>query len=307
MQTDFDLLPPEETDIEVMNAFHLSDDLYGVSLQLSDEYNEVARSFIFNVDFGRSLTCKEVFRVEGILLDHISFAENQHIGLQVGGVSHHIRKSDVKMLFGPEPFTNKLWHLNNDHIFLFGEDGTVCRLHDNQWQPIKPASKEFIRCMSGDNPDTIIAAGDRGTLQHLQKESWTRIDLHMNQSIIAAHVRSANEISLGCEDGDCFQFLGDELVELETTGGEFKSICDFQGQLYWGDDDYGLHKQNGLVLEPWRRLEFAYAMHASETRLVVTGWKEVFIFDGEHWRGFEFAYDGKVLLREVDMQLRFND
>ena len=307
MQTDFDKLSRDEVDIEMMNAFHLSGNLYGVSLQLSDKYNEIARSFIFIVEFGQTLACREILRLENLLLDHISFAEKQHIALQIGGISHHLSASESKQLFGPEPFTNKLWRLDAKHIFLFGEAGTVCRLQENEWQPIKPATTEFLRSMSGCGPDTIIAAGDRGTLLRLENESWTQVDLQVNQSITASHVSTDGATSLGCEDGDCFQLLDDELIILQTEGGKFMSICEFRGQIFWGDDEYGLYQQNGRKLEPCRALEFAYAMHATETRLVVTGWKEVFIFDGDNWRGFEFAYDGNVLLREVDMLKRYTD
>jgi len=302
----FATLRPEQIDLEVMNAFHLEGRLFSVSVQLSDEDDEIGLSFLLKVFFdGDALRSETLMEIPSLILSHVSPGPQEHVVLEVGGTTHFLQGSSHATSETPDVFFNKLFHHEGGGIYIYGEGGSVCSAQGRTWRSIKPAAQSFLRAMHGARNGPVHVAGDDGTLLYLSGSQWKRIPLPFNRSINALHVATDSTVSLGCEDGYCFQYFDDELIPIEAPTTDFFSICDFRGRRYWGDDEYGLYWQEGVTVRPMRQLGFGYAMDASADFLVVTGWREVFLFDGQVWSGFEFGYDKGLYSRVIDMSRRF--
>jgi hypothetical protein len=243
--------------------------------------------------------------IDDLILSHVSLSEREHIALQVGGTTHHIRNGTIVTGEGPEAFTNKLWNLNAKTAYLYGDEGTVCVAQGTDWVPIETGTSAFLRAMHGPAPELIHVGGDHGALLRLDGSRWRPIPLGFNHSISALQVARDASVYLGCENGFCARYANEELTEIAGPGTQIYSICEFAGDRYWGDDEYGLYIQKGMELVPFRSLGFVYAMEATEAYLVAVGWKEVFTFNGKEWSGVEFGYDGNLFVRRIDMTREF--
>jgi len=297
--------PLDEIDIEAINAFHLGRNLFSVSVQLSDKNDEAGRSFLLRMSLDDQIRQEVLLDIDDLILSHVSLSEKEHIALQVGGTTHHIRNGTIATGEGPEAFTNKLWHLDQRTAYLYGDEGTVCLAQGTQWVPIETRTSAFLRAMHGPTLKLIHVAGDQGTLLRLDGTRWRPVPLGFNHSISALQVARDGSVYLGCENGFCARYADEELTEIDGPGTQICSICEFAGNRYWGDDEYGLYVQKGMKLVPFRSLGFVYAMHATDDYLVAVGWKEVFTFNGKAWSGIEFGYDGNLFVRRIDMTREF--
>ncbi|OAP34577.1 hypothetical protein AU381_24965 [Sinorhizobium glycinis] len=296
---------PDEIDVEAISAFHLRRDLFCASVQLSDQNNEAGRSFLVRMSLAEQIRYEVLLEIEDLILSHVSLSSREHIALQVGGTTHHLSNGTIATAEGPEAFTNRLWHLDEHTVYLYGDEGTVCFARGTEWVPIKAVTTAFLRAMHGPGPELIHVAGDHGTLLHLDGLRWRPISLGFNHSISALQVARDGDVYLGCENGFCARYANEELTEIAGPGTQIYSICEFAGNRYWGDDEYGLYIQKEMKLVPFRSLGFVYAMHATEAFLVAVGWKEIFAFNGREWSGVEFGYDGSLFVRRIDMTREF--
>lgn len=301
-----DDLAAEDLDIEVMRAFHFGGSNFAVSVELSDKNYDNARYYVLLVEFsGSQINYSVVLQREKSMLSHVSNSADEHFVLESGGITHILNGGKHVELQGPEEFLNKLYYASDGSLFTYGEDGCSCELSGRNWQPIKPANKSFLRVMHGPDRKLIHAAGDHGTLLHLQGDHWQQVPLDFNNSIQALYVSKDSMISMGCEDGYCYQTRDSAIWPIVGLKSDLQSICEFKGARYWGDDDFGLFVEKDRRLVEFRALESAYSLEATEALLVGVGWKEVFIFDGVTWSGFEFGYDGKLYAHIVDMNKRY--
>lgn len=295
---DYDL---DEIDVEAIDSFHLTGNRFSASVQLSDKYDESGRSFLIEFELGATDGYDTLLQIEDLILSHVSISPAYHIALEVGGVTHHLRDGIETLGQGPEPFTNRLWHYDAQTILLYGDEGTVCLARGSDWEPIQPVTSAFLRAVHGASRELIYAGGDQGTLIRLAGSSWVSIPLGSNENIFALNISRNGEVFFGCENGFCARVADEELTEIAGPGSQICSICEFRGERYWGDDEYGLYIQKGLELVPFKPLGYGYTMHSTKEFLVVAGWKEVFMFDGSVWSGVEFGYDGDLFIRRLDM------
>jgi hypothetical protein len=296
---------PEEVDVEVIDVFHIGGDEFVASVQLSDKQDEAGRSFLVRISLGGEVGVQELLRIEDLFLSHTTLGPAHHIALQVGATTHHMEESRVSCGEGPEPFTNKLWSHDAAHVFLFGDEGTVCQAHGTEWVPIPPATNAFLRTMDGPAPHLIHVAGDQGTLLRLAGGRWLPLDVGFDHSISAISVDPEGDVHFGCENGLCGIILRDERIEIVGPGTKIASICSFRGVRYWGDEENGLFVEEGNELVPFRALGVVYNMHASAERLAVSGWTNAFAFDGRDWSGIQFGFDGNLTWRLIDMSREF--
>ena len=299
-------LQPKDIDLEVISAFHVGPGQFAVSVELSDEHGEYGRSYLLLVRFdGRQINLEILLQLENRMLSHSSISPTEHALLEVGGVTHFLSGPGRATARTPEPFFHRLFQLRAGPLFAYGEDGWVCRFDGRAWQPIEPEVSSFLRAMHGPSADLVHVAGDHGTLLHLRGDRWHQVPLDFSRSIEAIHVSADGTINLGCEDGYCFQYSNNELLDIEAPESDFMSICEFKGARFWGENDFGLFIQDGRKLKEFRALEFVYALESSPEFMVAVGWREVFIFDGDTWTGFEFSYDGTLFAHVINMNKHY--
>lgn len=299
--TEFDSLTPDEVHIEALEAYHLGGTRYSASFELSDHQDEFFRSFLLEVDCGASLTFRIRQRIEDSILSHASLGPDHHLSLELGRRIHELTPAGDTMtrLDGSTLF--KLFRIPNGPQYVIGDAG-ACHIRDGSgWEAIPPAVTRMLNGIHGPSPDLVHACGNGGTLLRLRGRQWEQLDLPDERDFKAVEVSLEDHIHLGGSRGAALAMRGGELVELDAPENDFFAIESFRGRRYWGDANWGLHVQEGDSLVPFRGLHYALSMHASAEKLVVAGWKEIFIFDGETWDGFQLGYDGNIFLNRLDM------
>ena len=86
--SDFD---PEEIDVQAIDGFHLGGDRFSASFELSDPDDEFSRSYLLEVEFGRSIQFDVRLQVEDAIRSHVSFGSNDHVALELGNIIHDLR------------------------------------------------------------------------------------------------------------------------------------------------------------------------------------------------------------------------
>ncbi len=299
----FDDLPPEEVHIEAVEAYHLGGTRYAASFELSDHDENYFRSYLLEVDCGSALTFRIRKQIEKTVMSHASLGEDRHLLLQIGGRMHDLTPAEDTVTFLPEGVLRRLFRLPGGAQYVVGDQG-ICYWREGsgaEWRLVPPLTDLALRAIHGPNADLIHACGDGGTLLHLQGGVWRRIDLPDDRSFKAIEVGPDRIIHLGGDSGTALALRGDELLELAAPRRDFFSIRSFKGHRYWADANWGLNRQEGDTIVPFRELRYAFYMHTSPEKLVISGWKEIFIFDGQNWDGFQLNYDGNINLTRLNM------
>lgn len=296
-----DDLAPDEVDIETIDAFHLGGTHYAASFELSDQDSEFARSFLLEVDFGATLTYDVRLRIENSILSHASLGDGRHVVLELGKRMHDLTPAGDSMTVLPDRGARRIWHLDAQHQYAFGDRGTAYAREGGAWERIGAHDRTVFRDMHGPSSDKVHACGNLGALMRLAGREWVPIELAIQQDLHAIEVSADGAIHVGGADGAAYAIIDDELIALESQPWDYFGVRSFKGQRYWTDANYGISVQRGNSIVPFRELGQGFYMHASPEKLVISGWKEVFIFDGENWDGFELGYDGNIFLRRLDM------
>jgi len=296
-----DDLAPDELHIEAIEAFHLGGTRYSASFVLSDHDEEYFRSYLLDVDFGETLTFSVRQQIEKTIMSHASLAADRHLVLQIGGRMHDLTPSGDSVTILPNGVLRRLYHIEDGPQDVVGDRG-VCYLREGAaWEQVPNANGLALRDIHGPTPDLIHACGNEGTLLRLRGRAWEQVELPDQRPFTALEVANEGLIHIGGAEGLALALRNGELVELAAPACDFFSIRSFKGQRYWSDANWGLNIQDGDSVVPFRELRYAFYMHASSEKLVISGWKEIFVFDGSEWSGFQFGYDGNIFLSRLDM------
>lgn len=296
-----DDLAADEVDIETIDAFHLGGTRYAASFELSDSNSEFARSFLLDIDFGDSLTFTVRKQIEDTILSHASLAADRHIVLELGGLMHDLTAGGDTVTRLRDGVLRRLWHLDEGRLYVIGDRGVSYIRETDAWERIETYDAAVLRGIHGPRADMVHACGNRGVLLRLEGRAWAPIGIPVQRNFHAIEVSPDGAIHVGGANGAAYAIVADELIELESQPWNYMGILSFKGRRYWTDANYGISVQDGNRIVPFRNLGQGFYMHASPDRLVVSGWKEVFIFDGEEWSGFELGYDGNIFLSQLDM------
>jgi hypothetical protein len=296
-----DALAPEDVDIETIEAFHLGGDHFSASFELSNDRSEFARSFLLDVRFGPSLTFDIRLRIEDSIKSHSSVAPDRHLVLELGGIIHELQPEGDRQTTLKPSMLRRIWSLDDRHHYVFGNRGIAYMRDSAEWLALEPYQESYIKSVHGRSVDTIHACGSRGELLRLDGRQWIALELPVQANFNDIYIGADNSIYLAGFEGQCYEIRDMELIPLVNEGHSFMGIAEFKGQRYWSDANFGLSIQRGDRIEPFRAIGQGFRMHSSEDLLVIAGWKEVFVFDGENWSGFELGYDGNIFLSRLDM------
>ena len=299
----FDDLTPEQVHIEAVEAFHTGGNRYAASFELSDHDGEFFRSYLLEVDLGSNLTYKVRQRIEDTIMSHASLAPDRHIVLEIGGLMHDLTPEGDSVTSLPEGVLRRLYHLNGGQQYVVGDGGVGYIRTDDDWQLIPPLNGLALRDIHGPSSDLVYACGNEGTLYQLRGTAWDQVNLPDQRNFTTLEVTNKKLIHIGGREGLALAFRDDELVELSAPARDFFAIRTFKGRRYWSDVNWGLNIQEGDTVVPFRELRQVSYMHTSPEKLVIAGWKEIFVFDGETWDGFELGYDGDIFISRLDMTL----
>ncbi|SPH18708.1 hypothetical protein DEA8626_02250 [Defluviimonas aquaemixtae] len=297
----FDELTPDQVHIEAIEGFHLGGTRYAASFELSDHDGEFFRSYLLEVDLDSSLTYRVRQRIEDTIMSHASLASDRHVVLEIGGLMHDLTPEGDSVTSLPEGVLRKLYRLEGGPQYVVGDGGVGYVRAAADWQLVPPLNGLALRDIHGPSPDLIYACGNGGTLLHLRGTAWDQLDLPDQRNFMALEVTDEKLIHIGGREGLALALRDQELVELSAPARDFFAIRTFKGHRYWSDVNWGLNIQDDDTVVPFRELRHAFYMHTSPEKLVISGWKEIFVFDGKTWDGFELGYDGNIFLSRLDM------
>ncbi|MBB1490602.1 MULTISPECIES: hypothetical protein [unclassified Paracoccus (in: a-proteobacteria)] len=297
-----DDLDPSEVRIETVDAFHLGGTRYSASFELTDVDCEFSRSFLLDIDFGETLTFTIRLQIEDAINSHATLVPDRHVVLELGGLVHDLTPAGDSVTALPEGVLRRVWHLEGGPQFVFGDHGVAyIREVGAGWNLIQPYDLAVLRDIHGTSAGDVHACGHGGLLLRLEGRAWVPLEIPDQRNLYALEVSADGALHFGGAGGTAYALVADELIALEAEPWDYFGIRSFKGRRYWTDPSYGISVQEGRALRPFRNLGQGFFMHASAEKLVISGWKEVFVFDGQNWEGFEMGYDGNIFLRRLDM------
>ena len=299
----FDDLAPEQVHIEAVEAFHIGGNRYVASFELSDHDGDFFRSYLIEVDLGSSLSYNVRLRIEDTIMSHASLARDRHVVLEIGGLMHDLTPEGDSVTSLSEGVLRRLYHIDGVAQYVVGDGGVGYVRADANWKLIPPLNSIALSDIHGPSADLVYACGNEGTLLHLCGTAWDQVDLPDQRSFTTLEVTNENLIHIGGREGLALALRDDVLVELSAPARDFFAIRTFKGCQYWSDVNWGLNIQEGDAVVPFRELRQVSYMHTSPEKLVIAGWKEIFVFDGKTWDGFELGYDGDIFISRLDMTL----
>ena len=297
----FDDLTPDQVHIEAIEGYHLGGDRYAASFELSDHDGEFFRSFLLEVECGASLTFRIRQRIEDTIMSHASLGNDRHVVLEIGGWMHDLTPAGDSMTVLRNGTLRRLHHFDGGPQYVIGDNGSCYVRDGGDWEFIPPLTYRPLKSLHGPHPDLVHVCGDGGTLLRLRGRSWETVELPDQRDFAAIEVSEDGTIHLGGTEGTAVALRNDEMVELAAPPRDFFAIRSFKGNRYWSDANWGLNIQRGDEVLPFRELRHAFYMHTSTDKLVISGWKEIFIFDGDRWDGFQMGYDGNIFLTRLNM------
>lgn len=296
---DFD---PEEIEVQAIDGFHLGGTRFSASFELSDPYDEFGRSYLLEIELAKTIRYTVRLQVEDAIRSHVSFAPQDHVALELGGIIHDLSLGGAdKRTVLPEGALHRLWAPSRDRIFAIGNLGVSYLRDGGRWGQLESYQEAVLNDVFGRDGGPTYIAGNHGLLLQLDGRRWQPIELHTEENLTAVSVGPEGEVYLGGDAGVAYELRNSELIALKAQPFDYSSICEFRGKRYWSDSNYGISVQNGQEIVPLLETEQAFTMSASRDFLVAAGWHEFFLFDGAEWSGFELGWNGDIFLSRIDM------
>lgn len=195
-------------------------------------------------------------------------------------------------------FCNRLWCHDPTTTFLIGVDGLSCRFNGTTYAPIKPGRKTLLFDIHGRRGSKIYSVGAAGTLQRLDGEAWSPIDLSLSTRFRGVDATRPELLRFCGDDGACFELRDEsELIPISAPESTFFTVRQWQGNVYWGDSWFGVYRQNGAELEEFHETRLGYDLRCDDDFLYCVGTDTAWRFDGDTWKSLRLHYqDGGFTL-----------
>ncbi|RUY05857.1 hypothetical protein EOA25_16935, partial [Mesorhizobium sp. M2A.F.Ca.ET.040.01.1.1] len=244
---DFD---PEEIDVQAVDGFHHGGSRFSASFELSDPDDEFSRSYLLEIEMGRTIRFNARLQIEDAIRSHISFGPQDHIALELGGIIHDLPPDSASREELPEGALTRLWGLSRDRVFAIGDLG-VSYVHERgQWSQLDTFEQAVLNDIHGRKNQPIYCVGDRGILLRLNGRRWDRIDLGVEDNFKTVLAGSQGEVYIGGANGAAYELRDSQLIALKADEVDYYDICEFRGKRYWSDTSYGVSVQKGHQLVP---------------------------------------------------------
>jgi hypothetical protein len=294
-------MDPRDVQIETIDAYHLGGRRYSASFELTNSRAEFSRSYLLDIEFGDTIAFEVRLIIEDKINSHLVHGPDRQTVLELGGIVHDLGPEGDSSTSLSNGVLRRLWMDASGRQFAFGDRGVVYMRDSGGWEELDGYDLAVFRDLDGTSRGEVYACGHGGLLARLDGRRWIPLDLPDQRNFWALEVETDNSIYLGGPEGLALALTDGELIELSAEPWNYFGIHSFKGRRFWSDANYGISVQEGNRIVPFRKLGQGFYMHSSAEKLVVSGWKEVFVFDGENWSGFELGYDGNIFLSVLDM------
>ena len=197
--------------------------------------------------------------------------------------------------------------LNDDHLLICGDGGTVLKevaatagaatVDDRQqkhWRAISQGeTNRTLRCLCPIGGDSLIAAGDSGTVLHIEADRVRHVKTPQQLRIHDLWSSSAKNVFAVCDNATILHFDGDDW-RIAHQGGVDTALLAITGFgphdiFAVGDNGYAL-RYDGLM---WRQIETGiqqelYGLWGQDSQhlLAVGGGGIILRWNGERWKSF---------------------
>ncbi len=147
----------------------------------------------------------------------------------------------------------------------------------------------------------LLACGARGALYRFTDGMFRPTESHTEEFLTAAVDLADGSTLIAGDEGFVAELRGEQLsrLEVESDSEVAWQVVEFKGSVYLSDGD-DLYRRAGATLEKVREFEGGAFVWATETRLTVSSYQDLFIFDGKTWTRLTLGDDDDGFVCAVD-------
>lgn len=270
---------------EVNNAWAFNMKQVFMYLDMSSDDLDLKRSVLIRVSLNENSAQFEILQsLDFGALDYLAVSPEDHLLLVSGGYIHRIFKGEETFL---DPITDLFLRgivpMGDGGHLLYGEDGSTHLLRDGTSQRLVNPSDEEMLAAHFLRPNKGYVCGTFGALVMWDGSRFQSIDLGGTEELQAVHSKPDGTVLLGTNDGTGIAYQNDEIIRVEQADGGIESITTFQGEEYWGDDDFGIYvRRNNELVEKFET-EGAFQLNSTSAVMTTVVGAEVYMFDGTDW------------------------
>lgn len=294
-------VPSDDQSIGSLCAYEIDANRVEVACRLSDVNFEVGQLAILEVDLSAEPTVRETYIVDQFFAAFHAASRDRGLLVETGNIIH--RRSDG------------IWRqhgLNAEFLqeaysfgaidFVFGDNGEIFRFQGGEWSRDETPTEHTVLGMHGREAGSLFAVGEHGLLMQQTDARWTLRELPTNVFLRTCLAVPDGSILVGGDAGMLAEIRDEELLPIsDGLEGDVLSLCEFKGQTYVADSDFGVSVLNGAELSPLANLGYVYRLTAGEHWLTADAGEFVFQYDGKKWRGFEMSYSEGYRATPFDM------
>jgi len=289
--------------VEVINAFCFSPDFVYVLLEARDEDEELEASALLKVPMSDPMGFSTLDLFDYGSLDyhaedgetHFVLAQGEFLRLTKNGEFsfHHFVSTEFEML--------NLAGIDRNRVMVFGQDGRAYQFQDGAYAQVPTHTDGYLNAMHIPKQGKAYAGGNFGVFLEGSAEALTPVEIGSQDFIQAVHVTSSGLVLLGCDDGMAMTYDGDELVRMEGYPSGFRSVGEFRGVEYWGDDEFGIYARRGQELEPVFETTYAFQINTTQDLMTVNAGYRFYVFNGKDWAAFRVNPDPVKLIERIPL------
>jgi hypothetical protein len=183
----------------------------------------------------------------------------------------------------------KIWGLDDQTIFILGEDGFVLRSSGDGWQDISIPDTTRLFDINGPSLEHVYAVGERGAFWRLEGNVWAQIDVGTNAHLLGVFVDSEEKIYVCGEQGTCFRYDEGSMINFVTDQTRrYSGVARFRNNIYFGASGRGVDILEEPEVKPFKPTVFGQRLSASLDNLWSCGHNSYYRFDGSGWLRKDF-------------------
>jgi len=298
-----EIFAAQDGDCDVTNAFCFAKETVFLVLNAVSEENGLRGSALLKVNLRERDPTYEILHEfdSGSLDYHSEHADLHHI-LASGGYIHRIENGAMTFhRYAADAFLPELAGLARGAVAVFGENGLAFRFENGVYTPMPTTTSLRLYGMHFPRPDLGYAVGNYGTFLRGNGTTFTQIDLGIGEPLRAVHVKSDGVILVAGTGGTGLVIQGEELLRVEGNTADFFSVTEFQGEEYWGDDDFGVYTRVDNAFVPRFETGYAFNMNTANDLLTINAGYRVYIFDGSDWVHLQVNPDIDRMIERVPL------
>ncbi|RWO01968.1 hypothetical protein [Mesorhizobium sp.] len=263
--------------------------------ELGTQDHDLAYSVVFEVSSFAPGTQSQTLKLDEWLISLTSPSLTNLFALEVGRVIWRYSNGGWTSQKVTKNLMQRVWSYNDDLTLLVGDDGQSWAFDGNTWSALKADRRHRLRDVHGPRRDLIHCVGQLGTLQRLADNGWQAINLPIENDLWGVFVTPDGVVRACGNDGTCIRVVNEEMVELEAPKSRFFCVHQFQGEIYWGDSEYGIYRERGNQLVQFHPAGTGWDMRSDAEYLYLVGGGIAWRFDGKKWNSLQLDYDGSDL------------